>query len=380
MNRIFTLLTFTIVLASCGSSKYRAPVTEDKPLFAAINELIKRPDNAKAQNDLKYFFDQSVARHEEAVAVYRNSADPAKWDRMLIELDALQRIYTATQAVPNATRFVQIKNYLGELQATREDAAESYFQDAMYNFEKDDRQSSIAAYHLFRKSSAYVDGYKDANRLSRDAWENSIVNIVVMPVTENYPSFFREWDEGSRYKSDFFQEQLIRELGGRTASFYPARFFSDIEVNREYIKPEWVLDVKWDYINTTTSAPSTTNRMVSKKIQVGKDSTGKPKYENITATISTTSRTVSVRGTLNYKLFESYGRKSIDVGSVTEDVSWPDSYSSYTGDKRALSDEERDLMRARNFDTGPSKTEVMEALMKKMFPGLRRRLERPLSS
>ncbi|HVK47448.1 MAG TPA: hypothetical protein VM488_06395 [Pseudobacter sp.] len=380
MNRIFTLLSFSLVLAACGGSKFRAPVTEDKPLFAAINELIKRPDNAKAQNDLKYFFDQSVARHEEAVAVYRNSADPAKWDRMIKELDALQKIYTATVAIPNATNLVQPKSYLGELQATREDAAEFYYQDAMDNFEKDDRQSSLKAYDLFRRSSSYVNGYKDANNLSREAWENSIVNVVVMPVREDYPSFFREWDEGSRYRADLFQEQLVRELGGRTASYYPARFFTDLDLTREYIKPDWVLDVKWDYINTNTSIPTKNSRQVSKSIQVGKDSTGKPTYETVRATITTTSRNVTVRGTLNYRLYESYGGRSIDGGSLTDDVSWTDSYSNYTGDKRALSDQDRDLMRARNFDRGPSKTEVMDALMRKMFPDLRRRLERPLTS
>lgn len=380
MNRIFTLLSFSLVLAACGASKFRAPATEDKPLFAAINELIKRPDNAKAQNDLKYFFDQSVARHEEAVAVYRNSADPAKWDRMLKELDALQKIYTAAVAIPNATRLVQPKSYLGQLQATREDAAEFYYQDAMDNFERDDRQSSIKAYNLFRRSSSYIDGYKDANNLSREAWENSIINVVVMPVREDFPGFFREWDEGSRYRADFFQEQLVRELGGRTASYYPARFFTDLDLTREYIKPEWVLDVKWDYIHTSASIPSTDKKQVSKSIQVGKDTTGKPKYETVTATIITTSRNISVRGNLNYRIYESYGGKTIDLGNVSDDVSWTEYSYTYTGDKRALSDQQRDMMRARNFDRGPSKNEVMDALMKKMFPDLRRRLERPLTS
>lgn len=380
MNRFFTLIIFTTVMAGCGSTKFRAPVTEDKPLFAAINELIKRPDNTKAQNDLTYFFNQSVARHEEAVSVYRKSNDPARWDRLLNELKALQAIYTATQAIPNVTSFVKPKNYLGELEATREDAADFYWEQAMDNFEKNDRQSSLRAYDLFRKSSSYVNNYKDANHLSQEAWENSIINIVVLPVRENYPTFFREWDPGLRYRAEYFQEQLVRELGGRSATYYPARFFTDLEVSKDYLRPEWELNVKWDYINTNTTVPSSEKRQVSKNILAGKDSTGKPVYILVKATIVSTVRSVSARGTLGYSLNSTYDGKIIDMGSVTDNVSWTESSIGYTGDKRALSDEDLKLIKVRSFDRGPSKTEVMDALTRKMFPELRRRLERAISS
>ncbi|QEC41434.1 hypothetical protein [Pseudobacter ginsenosidimutans] len=380
MNRIFTLIFIITVLAGCGSTRFRAPVSEDKPLFAAINELIKRPDNAKAQNDLTYFFNQAVTRHEEAASVYRNSADPARWDKLLKELNALQTIYTATQAIPNATRFVQPKNYLGELEATRENAADFYWQQAMDNFEKDDRQSSLLAFDLFRKASSYVNGYKDANRLSQEAWENSIVNVVVLPVQENYPTFFREWDPGERYRAEYFQEQLVRELGGKSATHYPARFFTDIEMSNDYDRPDWELSVKWDYVNTSTTTPSREKREVSKNILAGRDSTGKQVYILVKATITTTTRSVSARGRLAYTLTGTYDRKLIDIGSSSDEVSWTETSISYTGDKRALSDEELKLIKARSFDRGPSKTEVMDALARKMFPELRRKMERTLST
>ncbi|MBO9633872.1 MAG: hypothetical protein J7578_12210 [Chitinophagaceae bacterium] len=380
MNRIFTLLFFSVVLASCSSSKFRAPVTEDKPLFAAINELVKRPDNTKAQDDLRYFFNQAVARHEEAVTVYRNSADPARWDKLLKELNALQTIYTATQAVPNATSMIQPKNYLGELQATREDAADYYWQQAMDNFEKNDRQSSLRAYDLFRRASSYVDGYKDANHLSQEAWENSIIDVVVSPVREDFPVFFNEWDPGQRYRPDYFQEQLVRELGGTSATYYPARFYTDIEVSKSYMRPEWALGAKWDYINTSTGIPSSSSREVTKQIQQGKDTTGKPVYRTIRATIVTTIRKVNARGTLSFELTSTNDRRLIERGSVIEDVDWTETSVTYNGDRRALSDEDLKMMRALNFEKGPSKTDVMDALARKIFPQLRKKLERALSS
>ena len=47
------LLLVGVFLFSCGSSKkFQASTTEDKPLFAAINELNKRPNNEKAMFDV----------------------------------------------------------------------------------------------------------------------------------------------------------------------------------------------------------------------------------------------------------------------------------------------------------------------------------------
>jgi hypothetical protein len=68
------------------------------------------------------------------------------------------------------------------------------------------------------------------------------------------------------------------------------------------------------------------------------------------------------------------------MGSSTDFVSWTENSITYSGDKRALSDEEMKLIKVRSFDRGPSKTEVMDALARKMFPELRRKLERVLST
>ena len=60
-----------IILVSCSTSqKFHATVSEDKPLFSAINELNKRPENVKAQKELVDFYKATVDRHENAIAVY----------------------------------------------------------------------------------------------------------------------------------------------------------------------------------------------------------------------------------------------------------------------------------------------------------------------
>ncbi len=101
MRHTFTILMLLIAgtIVSCRSTKkYQASYSEDKPLFAAINELNKKPGNQKAQDDLRILYPKAVERHEEAIAIYKSGGDEGKWDKMLSELNALQNIYNSLQA------------------------------------------------------------------------------------------------------------------------------------------------------------------------------------------------------------------------------------------------------------------------------------------
>ena len=56
-SKILPLLIGLVVLASCGSSKkFQASYSEDKPLYAAINALKKKPGNERAQDDLQILY------------------------------------------------------------------------------------------------------------------------------------------------------------------------------------------------------------------------------------------------------------------------------------------------------------------------------------
>ena len=101
MTRLMTtpILMVALLFAACGSNKFQAYSSADKPLFAAINELNKHPQNAKAQNDLRVLFEQAVARHENAIGVYSQGTDEKRFDKMLNELSSLQHIYTSLQMV-----------------------------------------------------------------------------------------------------------------------------------------------------------------------------------------------------------------------------------------------------------------------------------------
>lgn len=373
------LLTSLFFAACSGSKKFQAAVSEDKPLFAAINELVKHPDNAKAQNDLRYFFQQTVDRHEQAVATYKTSQDDQRWDKTLNELNALQHIYTSIQAVPGATSLVQPKNYVAEIQAAREAAAEDYYHAGNEALALQGRENNLHAYNLFVKTNQYVNGYKDVEKLSKEAYAKMVVDVVINPI-EDDNLFFRNWTNTDfRYRPEEFQESLVRELGGRNANRLPARFYTDRDARRDNIEPDWIVDVKWSNVIANTSMPYRYSRTVSRSVQTGKDTSGKAIYTTVYANLSITQRTITVQGDLDYRINDLEENTRVDQGMLTDQVSWTESYATYSGDSRALGAEDWAMIRRRSFDFGPSKADVMNSLMRRIYPDLRRRLEQAIT-
>ncbi len=378
---ILIAIAATLTMA-CGSSrKFQASFAEDKPLFDAINALNKKPSNERAQSDLSILYPKSVERHEEAVRVYKNSQDENKWDRALNELNALQSIYTSLQATPGSFSIVKAKNYLRPIEDLKLEAAEDYYSRAMGLMDRGNRENSLLAYQYFQKVSYFVSGYKEVTRLSKEAYERSIINVVINPIDEqnlfftgtngnwsNFPDY--------KYRQEEYQDMLVRDMGGRTATSIPARFYNDRDLKRDRLNADWEVNIRWKSITPLRSVPQNFTRQATKNIESGKDSTGKRIYKPIYATLNITQNNYTVQGEIEYLINNLVVRSTVDNGFVRDEMTWSDSYATYTGDSRALSPEDWTLVNNRNgMNPGPTKGEVMNSLMKKIYPDLRRKIQ-----
>lgn len=367
-----------LILVSCSTSqKFHASVNEDKPLFAAINELNKRPGNAKAQQDLKDFYKVSVDRHENAIAAYRNSNDERRWDKIINELTALQNMYSSITATPGTATLLTPKNYFQDLQTAKEEAAADFYREGNALLEREGRQNTLEAYEAFKKANKYVKGYRDVDNLMKDAYERSVINVVINPIEDNNVFFSGStgWTNDFNYRADDYQQSLVRELGGRNGNSNAVRFFTDRDAYRERIEADWIVDVIWRDINPIRSMPYQYNRQASKSVQIGSDTAGKPVYKTVHATVYVTQRSYTVRGDLDYRITDAHSKSNIDYGLIRDDVSWTESYATYSGDSRALSQEDWYMINNRNSFNNPTRGDVLNTLMRKIYPDLRRRIQ-----
>ena len=385
MNRFYltSILVSGIFLMSCSSSqKFSAPATEDKPLFGAINELNKHPENAKAKSDVQLYYPQAVKRHEDAIAVYRTGNTDAKWDKIIRELNALQHIYTSITATPALTGLVEPKMYLKELQDIREEAADYFYTAALDVMKENTRESYLEAHDILKRIKQYAGDYRDVSKLMNEAYESSIVSVVINPIQDN-TIHFAGWGGGIgndlRYRAQDYQAALVRELGGTNANIVPARFYTDFDLDRDNVDPDWAVDVAWRNLDAQRSLPIESRRNVSRQVKIGKDTSGKDVYKTIYATLHISQRSYTVRGDLDYRMTDLVSNKSIDQGLISNEVRWTDTYATYSGDKNALSQEDWNLINASRVNYSPSRGEVLNTLMKKMYPDLRRRIEQAAS-
>jgi len=367
-----------IILVSCSSSqKFHATVSEDKPLFSAINELNKRPANAKAQKDLQDLYSVSVERHEAAISTHRKSSDERRWDKIISELNALQYMYTSISATPGTASLVKPKNYFDELQNAKEEAAANFYEQGNALLEQEGRENSLQSYQAFKKADKYVKGYRDVETLLKDSYERSVVNVVINPINDNNIFFSggNNWGNDFNYRAEDYQQSLVRDLGGKNGNSNAVRFFSDREAYRDRVDADLVVDVDWRNIDPIRSIPYQYNRQASKRVQVGSDTSGKPVYKTVHATVYVTQRSYTVRGDLDYRIVDVQTKDNVDFGVIRDDVSWTESRATYSGDSRALSQEDWYMINNRNDFNNPSRGDVLNSLLRKMYPDLRRRIE-----
>lgn len=378
LTSIAALLFLAVFAVSCGSSrKFQASSAEDKPLFAAINELNKRPANEKAQADLKTYFSNAVQHHEDMIDAYRNSGDPAKWSKILAELNALQNIYTSLQATPGTFSLVRPTNYQRQIEQVREQAAADFYERGSALLARNGRENALQAYQEFKQADHFIKGYRDAERLIQESYERSVVNVVINPIQDNNIMFsrFDSWGNDFRYRPEEYQQALARDLGSRRNDDFPARFLTDREADRKRIRPDYEINLSWRNLDGMRSNPGRYTRQVSKNIQVGSDTAGRPIYRQVFATLQITRNIFNVRGDLEYQVSDGSGRSNIDYGMVSDQVQWEDSYATYSGDSRALSTEDWSLVNNTAGRQSPTRSDIMNELMRKIYPDLRRRIE-----
>ncbi len=84
-----------------------------------------------------------------------------------------------------------------------------------------------------------------------------------------------------------------------------------------------------------------------------------------------------MQGALDYRISDLVENNYVDQGLLTSNVSWTEAFATYSGDSRALSDDDWLLVnnRVRSDLLSPTRADVLNSLMRKIYPDLRRRIQ-----
>jgi hypothetical protein len=382
LHTIAALLVIgTLVCCNRNSNRFQASVPEDRALFTTLNQLDRNPNHQRSINDLPELYKKSIERHRQAIAVYRNSTDPERWDRILTRLNAMQNIYTSLAATPAAKGVVEPGSVLQEIQDTRMEAAGDFYARGMAAMAQGGRVNNMQAFELFQRANRFVSGYRDVSHRMTEAYERALIRVVINPIREDnlFFSGFNNWMNDFRFRPDEFQRQLARDLGGQRVNNLMARFYTDDEVRRAMVIPDVTVDMAWRSLTPLRNFPSAFTRRRSRRVQIGVQPGGRPIFKTVHATVRVYRRQYSITANLFYEVHDRRTNRNVDFGTLSSSMNWSDSYATFFGDARALTpDDWRLINNSRVVMNGPMRGDVMNTLMRRVYPTLLSRIQRAI--
>ena len=368
------VIAVIILLSACrGSRNFSATGSNDEIVYKAVKFLNKKPEDAYALGELKFNYAQAVKNHEEKLAAWKNSNDITRRDKIIGELNSLQGLYDAINTSASLLKATKAQSYFNALTVAKDSAASELYLAGLDYLDKNGRDNAKEAYYAFKKADQYVNGYKDSRTKMKEAFEKCVVTVVINPVHDD--NFFQSGYSSFGYNREYLQQSLVRDLGGDNNNSNPAKFYTDWDARRKSIKPDWMIDLTWQNIYVPRPTERTYNRNASKKIESGKDTSGKPIYQTVTAILRITRLSYSVTGDFEYQVTDVKENKGLNSGRIPANIDWQQEYATYTGDSRALNSDDWTLVNnSQQYQRYNSKDDIMNELTRRVYNDLKYRI------
>jgi hypothetical protein len=373
MKRILPVLLLSVILGACGSSKsYLERTDEDKALQDAVKKLNKNASDDEARTAVPILYKSILKTHLGRIKSYESGADISRWDQVIGEYNDLQAAYNTIVNSSPAFKLVTPENYSTQLLEVKEKAAEAYYIAADNYLQKPAREDAKKAYSYFKRTERYIPSYKDAREKMNQAYENAIVDVVINPVQDNSFFFNSGWgSSGYDYSNEYFQRTLVRELAYDNNSNnrnYAARFYADWEARRENIQPDWIVDLRLRNMDLPRPTSNTYRQSRSANVQSGTDTSGKPIYQKVYANLNVTRMSFTARAEMEVMIRDIASSRTISNRSFREDYRWQQETATYSGDSRALTPQDWQMINTNNSTYAPRREEVLNELYRKIYP------------
>jgi hypothetical protein len=288
---------------------------------------------------------------------------------MYREYQSLQHLTDIINKSAVARRLINPTSYQSQIEALKINAASDYYQLGEEYMAIGDKQAYRDAYAAFRKVQEYVPGFKDSNRQLAQAYENSVVNVVVNPVTDNslYYNNIGMNRYGNSFNNDYLQRNLVNDLGGNNSKNAPARYYTDWDARRLNVNPDMIVDLTWTNLNIPRPYASNYSRNVSRQVQVGKDTSGNVLYETVSGTLYISKSYFTASGDLETSIVETGTRNLVDYRRYNAQFNWEQETATYRGDRRALSSYELSILNNGSYRV-PSKDQILNELYQRIYP------------
>jgi hypothetical protein len=370
-SKLYTLilLTGTFIFFSCKSaSKLYDKGNYDEAVEVAAKKLQKKPDDAELQDLIRSAYRYAIGNHDANIRSFSNSTNELKWEWIHAEYAAMQRLYHATKNNITVSQIVNPVDYSSYLETYANKASDVRLERGDRWFSENTRQSFKNAYYEYRAANAFRPD-TDTRIKMNEAYEEAVINVVVLPMRDNRYSY-------SYYNNNYtvrnLDEEVLNSLrnnpGNDFVRFYSEREYRNSNVwesTKSSIRADQFIDMRFNNFNIGRSRDDNSYRDVTKRIVV-KETVYRPdsivyEYKDVKARITTTKRRILSEGFLQLNVRDEDGR-FLWSDEMRGEHNWYTEFATYTGDDRALSESDKQLVN-RRADNPPHESEIFRSII-----------------
>ena len=358
------LLLSAALMVSCKTAKkLYEKGNYDEAVQLAAKKLQKDPDDPKLLAIIRDAYAYADADHQQRIRTYSESNNELKWEWIYNEYASLQRLYDAIFRVPSVFDIVNPADYSSSLITYGERAGDVRFDRGLSFMEQGDKQGFRQAYREFQAALQFKPGHRDIESKLNEAYHLAVTNVIVLPMQQQGGYVY----SGYRLGAQNFDDQLIRNLQNTNGNDL-VRFYSAWEARSLGIRTDKVLDMRLSTFNIGRYHDQRSHRKVSKEVVI-KETVYKPdsivrEYGWVHADITTTRRIVNSDAMLEVSVRDENNMFAWS-DRFRADHNWTTEFSSYTGDERALSENDKQqINRSREYP--PSEEEITRCLLEQI--------------
>jgi tetratricopeptide (TPR) repeat protein len=357
----FLFLAITVIFFSCKTAKKMYEKGNyDEAVELAAKKLQKKPDDPATLDILQNAYRFAIEDHETRIRNNSNSANDLRWEWNYNEYLDLQRLYDAIRKVPSVYDIVHPTDYSSFVATFQEEAGNARYDRGLALMQNNTKAGYKQAYSEFQRALELKPGDLSAKQKMDEAYSNAVTNVVVLPVVQS---------GGYQYSSDIysysnFDNNVMRYLNTNNGNFF-VHYYSPAEANSYNIRIDQTADMRFSNIDIDRYRDQRSTREVSKQVVV-KETVIKPdsvvrEYATVKAKITTTRRTLQSNGLLQVTVRD-FNNQWVWSDTYRGDYNWSCEFSTYTGDTRALSEEDKKQI-ARREEFPPRNNEIMQIIM-----------------
>ncbi len=354
------LLSVSIALFSCKTArKMYEKGNYDEAVELAAKKLQKKPNDPATLEILQNAYRFAVEDHETTIRNNTNSNNDLRWEWNYNEYLSLQRLYEAIRKAPSVYDAVHPTDYSSFVATYQEEAGNARYDRGLALMENNTRNSYKQAYYEFQQALDLKPGDLSVKQKLDEAYANAVTNVVVLPVA-------RSGFQHSSYNYGFvnMDNNILHYLSSNNGNSF-VRYFSPAEASGLNIRVDQSVEMRFsnidiDHYRDQRSVREVSKQVVVKETVIRKDSVIK-EYATVKAKITTTRRTLQSNGLLQVTVRD-YNNQRLWGDTYRGDYNWSCEFSTYTGDARALSDDDKKLC-DRKEDFPPAESDIIRIIM-----------------